>query len=124
MKVVNYVLIAIPLLIPGYCVYRMGSQIHSLRTLCAQAQIGSPIKTFLDSAAKTGLDVRAAGPLGTNQNSPFEREYQRMGEYLRKVKKSSDDYTVVYAKPGIGLAQCLVLHRDGSITDARYWNDN
>ena len=119
-----YILVAIPLLIPVYWVYRVGSQIHSLRTLCAKAQIGSPIKTFLDGAAKTGLDVRAAGPLGKNENSPFEREYLRMGEYLRKVQKTSDDYTVVYAKPGIGLAQCVVVHRNGSITDARYWNDN
>ena len=124
MKPIHYVIIALPLLLPGYYVYRYGSQIHTLRTLCATANTGSPIKTFLESAAKTGLIVRTGGPVGKNKDEPFDRDYLRDGERLKRKKNPPDDYTVVYAKPGIGIAGCVVSHLNGSITNAEYYNAN
>lgn len=37
---------------------------------------------------------------------------------LSKTKNISDDYTVVFVKPGIGYYACIVIHKNDLITDA------
>lgn len=113
-----YLLAAIPLLLIGQCVYNEVSQQSELNTLCSMAKVGGPIKTFWDDAARTTFKLRAGGPTGKDENEWFDRQYLRLGAWLKQTKTRSDDYTVVFAKPGIGYYACIVLHEDGLVTSA------
>jgi hypothetical protein len=106
------------LLLLGQCIYNEVNQQRGLESLCATAKVGGTIDTFLDDTAKTTYKVRTGGSTGKDDNEWFDREYLRIGVWLNKSKKISDDYTVVFAKPGIGYYACIVIHRDALVTSA------
>ena len=118
LKVVGYTVAAIPILVIGQCMYNEVSQRSGLESLCGTAKAGSAIKRFLDDAAKTTYKLRTGGPTGKNDTEWFDREYLRLGEYLKRAKKLSEDYTVVFAKPGIGYYACIIVHKDGLVQSA------
>jgi hypothetical protein len=122
LKTIGYIVAAIPLLLIGRCMYDEVSQPSGLDSLCGTAKAGGTIKTFLDDAAKTTYKVRTGGPSGKDENEWFDREYLRLGEWLRKTKNISDDYSVVFAKPGMGYYACIVVHKNGSVITA--WFEN
>lgn len=109
-------------LLVGLFAYRNASQRSGLASLCATARAGEPITTLLNSAAKTKFKLRTGGPIRKDENDWFDREYLRIGEWLKETKNISDDYTIVFAKPGIGYYACVVLHPDALVT--RAWFEN
>ena len=118
LKGVGYTVAAIPLLVIGQCMYNEISQPSGLRSLCATAKSGGTLKTFLDDSAKTIYKVRTGGPREKNDTEWFDRQYLRIGEYLKQTKRISEDYTVVFAKPGIGYYACVVIHKNGLVQSA------
>jgi hypothetical protein len=93
------------------------SQQSRLESLCATAEAGGKIQTFLDEAADRKFSLRSAGATARNEDEWFDREYLRIGKWLND-KGNSGEYTVVFAKPGIGYYACIVIHQDALITDA------
>ena len=118
LKGVVYTVAALPILVIGQCVYNEVSQRSGLESLCETATAGSAIKKSLDDTAKTAYKLRTGGPAGKNDTEWFDREYLRLGEYLKQTRKISDDYTVVFAKPGIGYYACIIVHKEGLIQSA------
>jgi len=98
-------------------------QESGLKTLCANAEQGMALNKFLTEADKTSFKVRTGGPKGKNKNEWFDREYLRYEARLSKHKNISDDYTIVFAKPGIGFYACIVTHKNYLITSA-WFEDN
>ncbi len=118
LKGIAYAAAAIPILVIGQCMYSEVSQRSGLESLCGAAKSGGTIKTFLDDAAKTGYEVRTGGSAGKNDMEWFDREYLRLGDYLKQTKKISEDYSVVFAKPGIGYYACIIVHKNGLMQSA------
>jgi hypothetical protein len=121
LKIIRYVVTSIMILVMlliGQCVYNEVTQRSGLESLCATAKIGSAINIFLDDATKTSFKVRTGEPAGKDDNAWFDREYLRIGVWLKKSKKTVDDYAVVFAKPGVGYYACIVIHRDALVTSA------
>jgi hypothetical protein len=118
LKGIGYTVAAIPLLVIGQCMYNEVSQRSGLESLCGRATAGSAIKTFVDDAAKTTYKLRTGGATAKNDTEWFDRQYLRLGEYLKQTKKISDDYTVVFAKPGVGYYACIVVHKEGLVQSA------
>ncbi len=92
------------------------SQERGLRKLCANAEQGMALNKFMTEANNTSFKVRTGGLKGKNENEWFDREYLRYGVSLRQHKNISDDYTVIFAKPGIGFYACIVIHKNNMIT--------
>ena len=122
MKVLGYAILAIPVMFVGNCVYNEVSQPSGLRALCDTATSGRTIKAFMDDAAATAFHRRAGGPAGKNEDEWFDRQYLRIGKYLAEEKKMPGDYSVVFAKPGMGYYACIVMHDGGVIRSA--WFEN
>ncbi len=118
LKIIGYTAAAIPILVIGQCVYDEVSQQRGLESLCGRAARGSAIKTLLDDAAATTYKVRTGGPAGKSDMEWFDREYLRLGSYLRETKKMAEDYTIVFAKPGVGYYACIVVHKNGVVQNA------
>ena len=116
LKGVGYTIVAIPILVIGQCVYNEVSQQNGLESLCGTATAGVAIKSFVNDAAKTHYKLRAGGPTGKDDNEWFDREYLRLGEYVKK--DIVEDYTVVFVKPGMGYYACIVIHKDGLVRRA------
>ena len=64
--------------------------------------------------------MRTGGSARKDDVGWFDREYLRIGEYLRNTKRISDDYAVAFAKPGVGYYACIIVHRDNLVKDAWY----
>lgn len=121
-RTVLAIVVGIPVLLLGSCVYRMGSQISGLRELCRQATPGAPLSQVAESAAReSAFRLRTGGAKGKNESEWFDREYLRIGKD-REARKVMGDYTVVFAKPGIGYYACEVTHRDGRVETATYYS--
>ena len=118
LKGVAYVIAAIPLLFLAQCMYNEVSQPRALRSLCDTAKFGSTLDKFLGGSTKSIYKVRTGGPKEKDDTEWFDREYLRIGEYLKKTKKIAEDYTVVFVKPGMGYYACIVLHKNGLVEGA------
>jgi hypothetical protein len=120
-RTVLAIVVGLPVLFLGSCVYRMVSQINGLKDLCRQATPGTPLTQVVEGAAiNSAFRLRTGGDNGKNEGEWFDREYLRIGKELREARKVMSDYTVVFAKPGIGYYACVVTHRDGRIETATY----
>lgn len=117
-KVIVLVAAAVPLLFLGQCMYREVSMRNALEDLCKGATQGTQLTAFLHSASEKSIKVRTGGPSGKNADEWFDRQYLRLGEYLKQVKKLPDDYTVAFAKPGVGYYACIVTHEGGTVKAA------
>ena len=124
-KIVKYVLaivVIIPILFLGMFVFTDINQERGLKKLCANAKIDISIQEYLIDAENTKFKVLTGGPNGKNEDEWYDREYLRYGVRLRENKNIVDDYSIVFAKPGIGFYACIVIHRNGMITTA--WFEN
>jgi len=117
-KVIAYTVAAIPVFALGHCMYNEASQRSALQSLCGTAKAGSALRSFLDEAAKTTYKLRTGGAAGKVDSEWFDREYLRLGTYVKQTKNMSGDYTVAFAKPGIGYYACIVVHKDGVVQSA------
>ncbi len=120
LKRVSYVVVGIPLLLLAQCIVMEVSQQSGLEKFCAAAEDGGSFKTFLSDAANTNFKVRTGGPTGKDEDEWFDREYLRIGEQLKQTMNADVDYTVVFAKPGIGYYACIVIHDGALIMTARF----
>jgi hypothetical protein len=118
-KAIAYAIAAVPVLVLGQCMYSEMAQPRELAGLCAETSSGTTVQHALGkAAANSALRARTGGPAGKNDNEWFDREYLRLGEHLRKTKNLSDDYTVIFAKPGMGYYACIIVHRGDLVKDA------
>lgn len=117
-KIVLYTFISIPILFFGHCVYNELSKRNGLHELCTSIQNGSSINTFLSDVTKTTFNVRSNGKTDKDTNEWFDREYLHIGIWLKENMKISEDYTVVFTKPGIGYYACIIIHKNTFITKA------
>jgi len=116
-KLIACGLALVPVLVAGQCVYQEQSQRNGLESLCRKTGVGASLAAFVHEAAATPrFKVRTGGPAGKNADEWFDREYLRIGERLQKGRKTTDDYTVAFAKPGVGYYACIVAHRDGKVS--------
>lgn len=111
-------MLPVPVLVLGQCMYTVFGQISGLQSFCGAAAAGSAIKKVLDDAARSPYTLRTGGPAGKNDTEWADRQYLRIGEYLKRTTKISADYTVVFAKPGIGYYACIIVHKDGVVQSA------
>jgi hypothetical protein len=119
LKVIGYAIAAVPVLVIGQCMYDEIAQPRELARLCAAATRGSSVHQVLEkAAANKSLKVRTGGPAGKDDREWFDRTYLGLGEYLRKTKKLSDEYTVVFAKPGMGYYACIIVQSGNLVKDA------
>lgn len=118
LKRIAYAIAFVLLLIVGRFVYEQISQPMRLESLCGTAKMGETIKPFLDAVATTDYKLRTGGPSGGNEDDWFDREYLRIGTRLKQTKNISDDYTVVFAKPGVGYYACIIVHTNGTVRSA------
>lgn len=123
LKATLYAMAAVPIFVLGQCMYNEIAQPRELAALCAATSRGTSVQHALDKAAMNkALKARTGGPVGKDDNEWFDREYLRLGEHLRTTKNLSDDYTIVFAKPGMGYYACIVIHRGDLVKDAFYEN--
>ena len=117
--VIAYAIAAVPVLVLGQCMYKEIAQPRELAALCAATTRGTTTQQVLEkAAANESLKARTGGPAGKDDRDWFDREYLRLGEYLRKTKSLSDDYTVVFAKPGMGYHACIIVHKGNVVKEA------
>ena len=118
-KAIAYLIAAVPVFLLGQCIYSEIAQPRELAGLCGETSRDTSVQLALDKAATNkALRARTGGPAGKNDNEWFDREYLRLGERLRKTKNLSDDYTVIFAKPGIGYYACVIVHKGDLVKDA------
>ena len=118
-KTIAYAIAAVPVLVLGQCMYNEIAQQRELAALCAATSRGASVKQALTTAATNkALRARTGGAAGKNKNEWFDREYLRLGERLRTAKNLSDDYTVIFAKPGMGYYACIIVHSGDLVKDA------
>lgn len=110
--------IAVPVLLVAQCVYLEVSQQSALEALCTQIAIGSAAGSLAAEVEKTPFQIRSNDGRGKDESDWFEREYSRIGVWLQRSKAISDNYTVIFAKPGMGYYACIVLHRDNTVSKA------
>lgn len=119
LKVLALVIVAIPVFVVGQCMYDQVTDRRELVALCEGAKTGSSVAAFLESGTKNSrFKVRTGGAAGKSDAEWFDREYLRIGERLKRQNKLADDYSIVFAKPGIGYFACIAIHRDGAISRA------
>lgn len=107
------------MLLLGQCMYNEVARPRELAELCAATPPGTSVQHVLEKAAPNkALRARTGGPVGKNDNEWFDREYLRLGAYLRTTKNVSDDYTVIFAKPGVGYYACIIVHSGNLVKDA------
>jgi hypothetical protein len=123
LKGIGYTIVVVPILLLAECMYRETAQQRGLQALCATATSGKEIKPLLIEAAKTDFEVRTGGAISEDEHDWFDREYLRYRERLKTAEIDANDYTVVFAKPGIGYYACIIIHRDTVVTDA-WFEDN
>jgi hypothetical protein len=117
--IIGYAVIAVPVLLFAQCMYREIAEPSELAALCAAAAPGTSARQIVEKVADNrSLRVRTGGAARKDDNEWFDREYLRVGEHLRKTKSLTDDYTVVFAKPGVGYYACIVVHRDDLVKHA------
>ena len=125
MSVLKWIVIAVfavlglSISILAISVYDENRQARELESLCATANVGTRVDTFLEKATKTKFRVRTGGAGGKDEEEWFDREYLRIGRWLNS-KDITDDYTVVIAKPGLGYYACIVIHNDSRIISASF----
>ena len=95
-------------------------QSSGLEELCATANDGGSVGLFLEAAASPDFNIRKGGAGGKNEDEWFDREYLRIGNYLKSTMEVPLDYAVVFAKPGLGYYACIVTHVDDLIITASY----
>lgn len=120
-KVIKYTLVIIliiPILFLGQCIFINIYQERAIKTLCEDVKEGMALDMFLTAAKNTNFKIRTGGIKGKSEGEWFDREYLRYGNSLRKYKNIIDDYTVVFAKPGIGFYACIVIHKNNIVTAA------
>ncbi len=94
------------------------SQRAGLEILCDTAKEGELLEKFLSHAGETNYKMRTGGPDGKDEKDWFDREYLRLGIWLEKTRQISGDYTVIFAKPGMGYYACIIIHQNNLITSA------
>ena len=110
-------------LIIGFLVYVVkeeARQSNELEELCATATDGDSVGQFLETAASPDFKVRKGGAGGKNEAEWFDREYLRIGNYMRDRMEMPLDYAVVFAKPGLGYYACIVTHDHDLIVTANF----
>ena len=120
LKRISYVIVGIPMLVAAQCMFIEISEKNGLENLCATGNEGGSIESFLSDAANTKFNVRTGGPEGKGEDEWFDREYLRIGDQLRQVANVDGDYSVVFAKPGIGYYACIVIHNEDLIISATF----
>lgn len=120
LNTIAYVIVGLPILLLAQCMYRQVAEPNALATSCAAAAPqGTSLHQVLQAAGtNSSLRIRTGGPAGKNEHEWFDRQYLRVGEYLRKTLNRPDDYTVVFAKPGLGYYACILLHDGDTVKDA------
>ena len=111
-------ILAVPALFVGNCFYHEINQPRELASLCKSATPGRRITEFMAEAARPPFKPRTGGPVGKNPDEWFDRQYLRTGKYLVETKKMPGDYSVVFAKPGMGYYACILVHKDGVVQSA------
>jgi hypothetical protein len=117
-KIVVYAIVLLPILFVAQWIYFESSQSSQLLSLCDTAKKGNSIQFLLIAAASNEFELRTNGAVGKDKNDWHDREYLRIGAWLKKVKQIEDNYTVVFAKSGIGYYACIVTHEHETITKA------
>ncbi len=120
LKRISVVIVGIPMLILAQCMVIEISQKSGLENLCATINDGGSVESFLRDAADTKFNVRTGGPEGKDQDEWFDREYLRIRDQLKQIANVDGDYTVVFAKPGIGYYACIVIHDEDLIISATF----
>ena len=105
-------------LILGQCAYLRISEPRQLRALCQSAHPGSAVGDLLDAARGTRFKVRTGGAAGKRDTDWFDRQTLALADAVRKRSPGAADYSVVFAKPGIGYYACVVTHAGGRVQDA------
>ena len=119
LKWIGWIILAPPVLLIGQCMYFQVADRGGLISLCGKAKAGSVMPAFLESAAKNArFRARTGGEAGKSDVDWFDREYVLLGRRLKSEKKLTGDYSIVFAKPGIGYYACVVIHKDGVIQSA------
>ena len=96
------------------------SEKNGLENLCATVNEGGSIESCLSHVADTKFKVRTGGPNGKDQDEWFDREYLRIRDQLKQIANVDGDYTVVFAKPGIGYYAFIVIHDEDLISSATF----
>jgi len=123
LKGIVYLVFFAAILIIGFLVYVVKEEVRQrtgLEELCATADGGGSVGLFLEAAATPDFKIRKGGAGGKNEDEWFDREYLRIGNYLKSTMEVPTDYTVVFAKPGLGYYACVVTHVDDLIITASY----
>ena len=108
-------LIVIPVLVLATCVGREVQVSGELESLCGDLDPGHSLAGVTTSGFEARYDrVPEAG------EDWFDREYRRIQVQESDGVPGVDRLLVLFAKPGIGYYACIVRHRDGKVTSARY----
>ena len=108
-------LIVIPILVLATCVGREVLVSGELESLCGDLDPGRP----LAGVTTTGFEARS-DRVPEAEEDWFDREYRRIQVQEPDGVPGVDRLLVLFAKPGIGYYACIVRHRDGKVTSARY----
>jgi len=103
-----------------YAVKENVRQSSELEELCATAHDGGSVGLFLEAAASPDFKVRQGGVDGKDEAEWFDREYLRIGNFMKNTMEVPLDYAVVFAKPGLGYYACIVTHDDDLIVTANF----
>ena len=109
------VLIVIPVLVLATCVGREVLVSGELEGLCGDLDPGRPLADVTTS----GFETRSTR-VPEDGEDWFDREYRRIQTKESDGVAGLDDLMVLFAKPGLGYYACIVRHRDGRVTSARY----
>jgi hypothetical protein len=124
LKTVAWTIAAIPFLFLAECMYRQIAEPSQLASVCAAIAPDTSVRQVLAKVAtNTSLRARTGGPAGKDDIEWFDREYLRYADYLRAKMEPADEYTVVFAKPGLGYYACVIIHR-GDAAKAAWFEDN
>jgi hypothetical protein len=109
------VLVVIPVLVVASCIGGEMLVSGELEDLCGDLDPGRP----LDVVTTSGFETRSTH-VPEDGEDWFDREYRRIQAQESGGMVESDALIVLFAKPGLGYYACIVRHREGRVTSARY----
>lgn len=117
-KIAGVLLVLIPILFLGRCVFVETDQRHNLQSLCDKGHLNKQLSMVLVEAKTAGFKVR--GQITNREKMDgFDRAYNRIHrQFVDEANQSA--LTVVFAKPGMGYYACLIAHDDDLIIEAVY----